>query len=57
VEIVVPRETDQKQAVLLEQLEQQQQQEQQQRASGPPPLLEEGTPTCVTGEGKDPIWW
>jgi len=58
VEIVIPRETDQEQAVLLEQLEQQQQQERQQeqqrRASGSPPPPEENPPTRVTGEGGDP---
>jgi len=55
VEIVVPRETDQEQAALLEQLEWQQQQERQQRqASGQPPLPGQNTPTRVTGEGVDP---
>jgi len=58
VEIVVPRETDQEQAALLEQLERQQQQErqqeQQQQAPGPPPLPGENTPSHVTGEGGDP---
>ena len=51
MEIVVPRETDQEQAALLEQLERQQQ---QQQASGPPPLQGEDTPTRVPGEGGDP---
>jgi len=58
VEIVVPRETDQEQAALLEQLERQQQQErqqeQQQQASGPPPLQGEDTPTRFPGEDGDP---
>jgi len=52
VEIVVPRETDQEQAALLEQLERQQ--EQQQQALRPPPLPGENTPTHVMGEGGDP---
>jgi len=58
VEIIVPRETEQEQAALLEQLEQQQQQERQQeqqrQASGPPPFPGENTPTRVMGEGGNP---
>jgi len=55
VEIVFPRETDQEQAALLEQLERQQE---QQQASRPPPLpgrtpppvlwVKAGTPTTMT---------
>jgi len=54
VEIVVPRETDQETAALLEQLERQQQQEQQQQASGPPPSPGEDTSTHIAGGSRDP---
>jgi len=59
VKIVVPRETDQEQAALLEQLERQQQQErqqeQQQRVSGPPPPPGDDTPTRIAGRSGDPL--
>jgi len=62
VEIVVPREAEQEQAALLEQLERRQQQEQlqeqqweqQQPSTGPPTLQGEYTPTRITGESGDP---